>query len=339
MSVASNLGVRRVTGSEAHDSRVSKGQNVATRAPERHRRRLDPLLVANESRAQLPAQPTWWQRAAREPLLHFVLLGGLVFGLHQGLARTRNSALVVANGPDPALRVDRQKREELAALFAQRMQRKPSEQELEASVARWLEEEMLFREALRLELPEHDPDLRDQLIARMRSLLQAASAPSSPREDELRAYHAAHRERYRLPATATFVEYLVLPGARAEDSARALLRRLQQAEPVSEVPVTHSQRTDSELSALYGSELATKVRKLPLNAWQLLRSARGLHVVQLTALSEASDPPREQLRSRLSADLGAERARVSFQEQLTKLAARWQLQADAEGHEQGPARP
>lgn len=246
-----------------------------------------------------------------------------MFALHQTLAPVER--------PEDGVRVDAQKRAELEALFAQRMGRKPSREELELSVTRWITDEVLFREALRLELPENDPELRDQLIARMRGLLQAASEPPAPRDDELSAYYAEHRADYRVPATVTFVEYFVPAGPHGEDTARALLRRLLQDEPVELMPVTHSQRSEAELSALYGAEFANKVRALPFNGFRLLRSTRGVHVVRLDAVSEALDPPLEEVKPRLLADLGSRRAQQSFEAQLKKLSERWQAQGAGVG--------
>jgi hypothetical protein len=258
-----------------------------------------------------------------EPLVHFLILGGLVFALHRALlsplaARpsTRGNLLVV----------DVQKQKELAALLEQRLQRKPTAHDLDQGIQRWVEEEVLLREALRLDLWQTDPVLRDQLIARMRSLLQASVAPRQASELELDAYLAAHRERYLEPANATFIEYVVPAGSQADDVARELARRLRMAETVRELPVRHSQRPERELAALYGAQLTARIMALAPGEWQILRAPRALHVVKLESRAPARELSRDELRPRLLADLTAEHMQADFQQRLTQLTARWQVQ-------------
>lgn len=254
--------------------------------------------------------------ALREPLLHFVLLGGLLFSLHR--------AWSTGDLPQERVTVDAQRRRELTALFEQRMQRKPSAEELAASEQRWIEEEVLFREGVRLDLVRSDPELRDQLIARMRAMLQGSLSGTTPSDAELEAFHATQRDRYRVPAVLTFIEYLVPTGSRADDGARELLRRLRAGEPTGLIPVTSSRRSRAELVALYGEELTDKIDALPLESWQIIRSLRGLHVVRVTERREAQDPSWREVRARVASDLLAERMRTGFQAQLAELTRRWQ---------------
>jgi hypothetical protein len=252
---------------------------------------------------------------ARDPLLRFAILGALLFVVHGALARG-------AVGEAPIV-VDGQQRAQLSALFRQRQQRAPSALETQQLVARWVEDEALFREAVRRDLVHQDPGLRDALIARMRSLLQDSTPVPIPSAAELSAYHASHRQRYLAPATTSFTEYLVPGGPRAEDTARELLRRLTRGEAVTYGAVLHSQRPVPEIRALYGEAIAEKLASLPLSTWSLLRSPRGLHLVSVEARSEATAASAEALRAQLSADWTLERQRAHFQAQLRQLVAQW----------------
>src|SRR5262245_36635766 len=99
---------------------------------------------------------------ARQPFLHFVVLGALTFTAHRWLERREEQRLMVSS----------QTRRELAALFEQRQRRAPTEDELAESTRRWVEDEVLFREGLRLDLLHTDGELRAEVIARVRALLQ-----------------------------------------------------------------------------------------------------------------------------------------------------------------------
>lgn len=269
---------------------------------------------------QIPERETrTWPRLLREPLLHFLLLGGAVFGLHHALAAEEGAAR--------AIEVGAQKRAELLALFEQRQLRPATPEEAAAIIARFTEDEVLLREASRLELLRNDPELRDHAIARMRGLLQASAAPAPATEAELRAYYAAHRERYRESPSLSFTEYFVASGSHAADDARSLLSQLRAGQYVDTQPVVHSQRPAAEIAALYGAPFVERVRALAREDWQLLRSPRGLHVVKLAGQAKADDSSFELLRERLSADLVAERTQQHFQEELARLSARWGVTA------------
>jgi hypothetical protein len=158
----------------------------------------------------------------------------------------------------------------------------------------------------------------------MRSLLQASSAPPPPDKQTLQAYYAVNKGAYRESARLTFSEYFVAKGSRAEDRARSLLLQLRAGEPVADPPVLHSARPEQELASLYGDELVQKVRAAPSHTWQLVRSARGLHVIKLAALTPEREPTFAEVRTRVAADLAAEQEREQFQAHLRDLIARWQ---------------
>jgi hypothetical protein len=104
------------------------------------------------------------RRLASEPFVHFTLLGALVFAGHRLVARASDV---------PTLEVSTSKQRELAKLFEQRQQRPPNDVERQQLIQRYVEDEVLFREGVRLSLVNTDPMLHAHLVARVRSLLQA----------------------------------------------------------------------------------------------------------------------------------------------------------------------
>src|SRR4051812_2830404 len=76
-------------------------------------------------------------RLARQPFIHFVLLGALVFAAHRLVVRQDDSRKLV---------VSTQKQRELTRLFEQRQGRAPTEHEQAQAVERYAEDEAMFRE-------------------------------------------------------------------------------------------------------------------------------------------------------------------------------------------------
>lgn len=136
---------------------------------------------------------TRMRRLAGEPFVHFTLLGAMVFTGHRLVARASEA---------PTIEVSTSKQRELAKLFEQRQRRQPTDAERRHMIQRYVEDEVLFREGLRLSLVDTDPMLRAQLIARVRGMLQAELEGKPPSDAELEGYYAAHRADYATDGSA-----------------------------------------------------------------------------------------------------------------------------------------
>lgn len=196
--------------------------------------------------------PLEW-RAVWRPVLQFLLLGAVLFAADRLWSREEPAPVVI-----PAARVEAV-RAELAAW----QQRAPSEAELARALEGEIEEELLYREALRrgydrgdpvvfrrlvqnlrfagaaperddaelyreaLEMGLHESDIvvRRRLVQRMRLDLEAAALAEEPGEAELRAHFEAHRERYTSPARVAFQQaYYREERVEAAEQALAALR-------------------------------------------------------------------------------------------------------------------
>jgi hypothetical protein len=139
------------------------------------------------------------RRWVNEPLLHFLVLGGLLFGAHGWINR--------GNGdPPPVVRVTAAEVNWLAETWTRQWQRKPSEQELRGLVADYVREELLAREAEEIGLGENDTIVRRRLAQKMEFLLQDTARLVEPGEDELRRLYHADMARYQTSARISFTQ-------------------------------------------------------------------------------------------------------------------------------------
>ncbi|WP_437728060.1 peptidyl-prolyl cis-trans isomerase [Sorangium sp. So ce861] len=260
------------------------------------------------------------RRVASEPFLHFTLLGALVFAGHRLVTR----ALDV-----PTVEVSVSKQRELVKLFEQRQRRAPDDAEREALVRRYVEDEALFREGLRLSLVHTDPMLRAQIIARVRGMLQAELEQRPPTDTELQRYYEAHLSDYSIPETISYREYQIRGGPDAEGDSRRLLSLLERQEaaggPGLPVPTEHSRVSEAQLASLYGPELARELWSLPSGIWRQLRSSSGVHIVRVAERTAASEPSFAAIREKVSADYRKERTARAFQAELSRLTSQWRV--------------
>src|SRR5690349_12948390 len=136
--------------------------------------------------------PSW----LREPLLHFAILGAALFGIDHFMAmRTDDPHLIVI----PA-EVDQQARQ----LFKGSRGREPNAEELAALRRTWLDNEVLYREGLALQLDKGDSAIRERVIFKALSTVDA-NTKLPPHDDKvLTEWFKSHRNKYDEPARFDF---------------------------------------------------------------------------------------------------------------------------------------
>ena len=112
----------------------------------------------------------------REPLLHFVVLGGFVFFAHRVLFGAQTSEHVASEDAP----VEQIRQDWFAAKGAH-----PSAEEESALVQEWVEDEILYRRAIELGLDQNDTIVRRRLVQRMRFFLEDTYRIDPPTDAQL----------------------------------------------------------------------------------------------------------------------------------------------------------
>src|SRR4051812_21878398 len=113
-------------------------------------------------------------RLLREPLLHFLVLGGAMFAVFHVAERTDQPAGKIVVSPG--------KMDQLATGFARTWRRPPTRVELDGLVEDFVREEVFYREALALGLDRDDTIVRRRLRQKLEFLAGDASANVAPTE-------------------------------------------------------------------------------------------------------------------------------------------------------------
>jgi len=240
--------------------------------------------------------------AAREPLVRFVLLGAAVFGAHRLIAGPPRDRIEVTGETLAALRVEEARKGGAAGDGA--------------LVERWLDGELLYREALALGLDRGDIIVRRRLVQKMQLLLEGDEAPDA---EETRRWFEAHQERYPVAATVSLEHRFYRDGAAA--AARA-------AAGEAGDPFVRGARLDAvsreELAAVFGPELAGEVSRLEPGVWSApLRSPYGLHVVRVLGRTGARSARFEEVEGRVREDFARARREERLREALAELRGRY----------------
>lgn len=263
------------------------------------------------------------RRLLGEPLLQFLALGAVLFGLYAGVNET--------SGEPREIVIDQARIESLVAQFERSWQRAPAPEEREALVATWLHEEILYREGLALGLDRDDAVVRRRIVQKMDFLADVA-APTQPSDAELEAWLAAHPSDYRIEAVYSLRQLYFDPGRRGDRvdadlaAARAALARGASADgDPSLLPAALEAAPASEVARIFGTEFAAALDALALGGWQgPVRSGYGVHLVELRDRQPARAATLADARTALERDWRRSRreaASRAFYEELRRRYA------------------
>jgi PPIC-type PPIASE domain len=264
-----------------------------------------------------PREQGWWRFLSREPLVHFIVLGALLFGASAFWQRQQREAIVI----------DRATVEALVQQQIEMQGHAPSEEERALLVQGLVDDAVLLREAYKRGL-EQDPVVERHLVQKMRLLL-AAEIPD-PGEAELRPWFKAQAERYRNPPTVSLDQvFFADPGAVPDDllarlRAGADFRRL--GERLFMLGPRLARYSVGDLSDLLGADLARRIFELPVGVWQgPLQSPHGVHFVRVAEKLPASVPTFEEVADWVREDWRHAKQQELIAQQVAALRERYRI--------------
>jgi len=264
----------------------------------------------------------------REPLVHFLLLGGLLFVL---------SGLLGSSTPaDPAITVSAPEVARLAQLFAAQWQRPPTRGELDGLVEQQIREEVLYREAVALGLDRNDAIVRRRLVQKLEFLSQDL-VDENPSEADLRAFFKANAARFEEPAILTFTHVYLNPDRRGDSlrgDAELLLADLRAGSAADTdelgdtflLPLNFAQRSQREIAGLFGADFAADLATLEVGSWQgPVGSGYGLHLVLLQERVDAHVPEFGSVRDKVRTEYLSVQRRDADETMYQRLRERYRV--------------
>jgi peptidyl-prolyl cis-trans isomerase C len=245
------------------------------------------------------------RRYLREPLLHFVVAGLVLFVAGELHRQHVDASRIVLTS---------QREAHLKLRHALQFGSQPDEATLARLVERDIQEEMLFRRGLALGLDQDDEIVRRRIVQKMEFLLQDLSAPGEPSDAELAGYHRQNVDRYSEPARVTFSHIYFAPErddrsarSRAENALRGLMEgRAQASELGDPFPDRYhfAAYEPEQVYRLFGrTELSAATLSAPLERWAgPFRSSYGWHLLRVDARVAPRNPDFTAVRDAVRTD-------------------------------------
>ena len=283
-----------------------------------------PRDVHEQSSSRPSRLPQGARALLREPLLHFLLLGALLYGAARVFAPAAADSTIVID----AARVER-----LASLYQLQTGTPASATERERLVQDFVRDEVLVREARKLGLDEGDELVRRRMVQKMEFLNASVTDLAQPTDSQLREFHRAHAAQFTAPARLSFSQVFFSPDVRGPDAARDAAREAaheatraaQAADPSNSADTPRGDRspvatrfenvTREQVQLAFGQRpIVEALLQAPLDQWMgPVESGFGWHLVRVSQRAEPTP--------------------LSFEQAREAVAAAWQRQArqQAEG--------
>lgn len=252
---------------------------------------LSSLRLKLSPQTSRSALPRW----TREPLLHFIVLGAILFGVDHLIAVRKDDPHVIV--------IDAKVDNEARRVFKASRGREPNADELYALRRVWLDNEVLYREGLALQLDKGDKAIRERVIFKALSVIDS-NTKLPPHDDAvLRAWFERNRARYDEPARYDFQE-AVLAGNPAESAVRAFAASLNAGTPGDQQAGLRvfKDRPRANLEQSYGADFVKALETAPPGEWSVV-SARGrFRIVRLETIAPPTPAAYEHLRNVIRQD-------------------------------------
>lgn len=257
--------------------------------------------------------PSFWKRLAREPLLHFVLIGTLLFYIGSRNAPDDASAgneIVISEGD-----IDQM----LVSWMAQGRPPPPPEA-IRSMVEQKVREEVLYREAISMGLDKDDTIVKRRLAQKMDFLAEDLSSLEEPTTAELRQWFDGNLDKFVQPPRVSFRHVYYSFDVHGKDAREMAARELSTgAQPVNGdrfmFQSAYAERTEADLYSIFGPAFSHQLFTLTPGQWVgPVESPYGWHAVFVEDLSPPITPGFEEVEADVKAAYVAAR-RAEFREE------------------------
>jgi peptidyl-prolyl cis-trans isomerase C len=274
-----------------------------------------------------------WKRWLREPLLHFLLIGLVLFGAYAFINRGRGG---VESSKQIALSMDDLRL--MDTYFESQWHRPPTPAEFQAMVEDKVREEVLYREGLAMGLDKDDTIVKRRMAQKMQFLAEDVAAAHQPTAGELKAWYAKNSDKFAMPSRFSFRHLYFSPdrrGQHAHDDAVAALAKIAGQPEDSKVAASigdpfmfqdyYADRAPEALAKELGPQFAVALAKLKPGSWQgPIESGYGWHLVFISTVIPGRVPAMEEIEPDVkTAWLGAQKQQAwqkAYQEMRAKYA-------------------
>lgn len=240
----------------------------------------------------------------REPLLHFIIIGVFLFLISSWVENRRKLA-------SQEIVIDDNVVERMTNQYQQQMGKPLGDEGLNAMISQYIQNEIYYREALKLGLGNNDEIIRRRLSQKYMFLLTDIAVPKTPSDADLKKYFSENISLFREKGSLTFTHIYFSPDVDGIEGAKN--RAEQVYKKIGNITIeAASQLGDSfllenrfanatqiQVRKIFGvSALTNSIFKMKPHQWSRpIESGYGWHLVYVEKVNQAADPLFESVKN------------------------------------------
>ncbi len=262
-----------------------------------------------------------WKKVLSEPFVHFALLGGLLYLLYINFSK-----------PDPeTIIITKQKIEDLHKVQEQKLGRPPGTAERQQFLDKYIDDEVLLREAYKQGFDQSDPYIRKRMIDKMKFSLYDNMTP--PGNKVLLEYYENHKEKYASGIKISFEQvYFTKVQYDTLKDKDGILSALNEGTAPGNFGTVFpggnkfENRSQMELIPIFGTSFVTAIGKFPVGKWHgPVTSKRGIHFVRITDKQITGYLPFEVIKPVVLNDYIQQEQQAELQHKIDSLKAGYKI--------------
>jgi len=266
-----------------------------------------------------------------EPMLHFVLLGLVLFGAYRWMtpATAVGDRIVISSGV-----VD-----DLVTQYVAAKGREPSGVEMRSLIDSYVREEILYREGVKLGLERDDIVVKRRVRQKIELIEEEDAATRTPTDRELSAYLATHQARFAQPAILSFDQVFLGPASSDPDVMQAVAVTRDALQKGTDPEVLGRRtllprrltRTPADLVARdFGPAFAAALEKSPVGEWAgPIDSSVGAHYVRVFEREPAATPSLAAVRDQVVREWENDRRQRARNDAYARMRGRYDVSIEA----------
>ena len=227
----------------------------------------------------------------------------------------------------------------LIGTWVDQVGREPTIQEVDGIIKQLLDEEILYREAIKLGLDKNDIIIKRRLAQKIGFLRQEADS-SLPSEKEVNDFYNQNTKNYFVDKRITFSHIYFSESKDQEVEAKRALNLIRSGTTETDfgepflLGKNFSAKSISEIERSFGKEFSEVIQNIVPQEWSgPLNSEYGSHLIFVNSISESFTPALEEIKNIVVSDVILEKQNNSVKEYLKELRSKYQIEILADLNE------
>ena len=274
------------------------------------------------------------KKLIKEPLVHFILLGILIFVLYAFIGEKEES--------DNTIVFDTYDLDNILSSWELQWKRPPTAEELSNLISQNIKQEIFYKEALSMNLDHNDEIIKRRLSQKMQFLSKDLANLSTPQDKELTEYYDKHKEKYMLPAKYSLYQIVFSTDNRdnPKQDAQALLSKNKNAafnqmeNKGDNLPFNYYYQNayTNDLRAQFGSVFSSALKDLEQGKWVgPVKSGFGYHLIFIDEYLEPQLPPLDAIKEKVLIDFSYQKENMMDDLIYKELRKKYNIELDLDG--------